>query len=60
MNDLHPVTMTYAYTGSAKAQVDLFDIAVPDYLDTVPEIVIADDEGLVTTRTDRALSGWSP
>jgi hypothetical protein len=52
-NDLHPVTMTYAYTGSAKAQVDLFDITGPDCPDTAPEIVIADDEGLVTTRTGR-------
>src|SRR5260370_5539194 len=53
LNDLHPVTMTYAYTGSAKAQVDLFDIAAPDYSYTVPEIVIADDGGLATTRTGR-------
>ena len=53
VNDLHPVTMTYAYTGSANAQVDLFDITVPDYLDKGPEIVIADEEGLVTTRTGR-------
>jgi hypothetical protein len=51
VNDLHPVTMTYAFTGAATAQVDLFDITVPDYLDTVPEIIIADEEGLVTTRT---------
>ena len=34
VNDLHPVTMTYAYTGAANAQVDLFDIAAPDYLGT--------------------------
>ena len=53
VNDLHPVTMTYAYTGAANAQVDLFDITVPDYLDAAPEIVIADEEGLVTTRTGR-------
>ena len=26
VNGLHPVTMTYAYTGAANAQVDLFDI----------------------------------
>jgi hypothetical protein len=51
VNDLQPVTMTYAFTGAATAQVDLFDITVPDYLDTVPEIIIADEEGLVTTRT---------
>ena len=55
VNDLHPVTMTYAYTGAANAQVDLFDIIVPDYLDTAPEIVIADEEGLVTTRTGRRI-----
>src|SRR5258708_37107296 len=52
VNDLHPVTMTYAYTGAANAQVDLFDITVPDYLDTAPEIVIADEERLAT-RTGR-------
>jgi hypothetical protein len=51
VNDLHPVTMTYAYTGAATAQVDLFDITVPDYLDITPKIVMADEEGLVTTRT---------
>lgn len=53
VNDLHPVTMTYAYTGSAKAQVDLFDINVPDYLDKAPGIVIADEEDLFTTGTGR-------
>lgn len=53
LNDLHPVTMTYAYTGAASAQVDLFDITVPDHLDNAPEILIADEEGLVTTRTGR-------
>jgi hypothetical protein len=53
VNDLHPVTMTYAFTGAASAQVDLFDITVPDHLDTVPEIIVADEEGLVTTRTGR-------
>jgi len=45
--------MTYAFTGAANAQVDLFDIAVPDYLDTLPDILNADREGLVTTRTGR-------
>jgi hypothetical protein len=55
VNDLHPVTMTYAYTGAANAQVDLFDITVPDHLDTAPDIAdgIADEEDLVTTRTGR-------
>jgi hypothetical protein len=53
VNDLHPVTMTYAYTGAASAQVDLFDIAGPDYLEDLPTVVIADDEGLVTTQTGR-------
>jgi hypothetical protein len=53
VNNLHPVTMTYAYTGAASAQVDLFDITVPDHLDVDPEILIADEEGLVTTRTGR-------
>ena len=53
VNDLHPVTMTYAYIGAANAQADLFDITVPDYLDTALEIVIADEKGLVTTRTGR-------
>jgi hypothetical protein len=51
VNDLHPVTMTYAYTGAANAQVDLFDVTIPDHLNKVPEIVIADEEFLVTTRT---------
>jgi hypothetical protein len=53
VNDLHPVTMTYAYTGAANAQVDLFDITVPGHLDKAPEIVLAEEEGLVTTRTGR-------
>jgi hypothetical protein len=53
VNDLHPVTMTYAYTGAASAQVDLFDITVPDYPGIALETVIADEEGLVTTRTGR-------
>ncbi|MGH3402785.1 MAG: hypothetical protein ACRDRJ_09815 [Streptosporangiaceae bacterium] len=53
VNDLHPVTMTYAYTGAAKAQVDLFDVTTPGYLDAAHEIVVADDEGLVTTPTGR-------
>jgi len=52
VNDLHPVTMTYAYTGSSSAQVDLFDITVPDYLEAA-EIVSADKDGLVTTETGR-------
>ncbi len=54
VNDLHPVTMTYAYTGSAKAQVDLFDIATgPDYSYATPEVLVADDERLVRKRTGR-------
>jgi hypothetical protein len=55
VNDLHPVTMTYAYTGAANAQVDLFDIIVPDHLDPASEIAdeITDEEDLVTTRTGR-------
>lgn len=53
MNELHPVTMTYAYTGSATAQVDLFDIARPDDLDATPEVLVSDEEDFVTTRTGR-------
>lgn len=53
VNHLHPVTMTYAYTGAPNAQIDLFDIAAPDYLDAPAEIVAADDEGFVTTRAGR-------
>ena len=53
VNDLHPVTMTYAYTGAANAQVDLFDITVSDHLDTTLEVDIDDEEGLVTTQTGR-------
>jgi hypothetical protein len=51
VNDLHPVTMTYAYTGAANVQVDLFDIT--EYPDTAPEIGIADEEGLMTTEIGR-------
>jgi hypothetical protein len=53
VNDLHPVTMTYAYTGAATAQVDLFDITSPDYLNAAPEIIVADEAGPVTTGTGR-------
>jgi hypothetical protein len=53
VNDLHPVTMTYAYTGAANAQVDLFDIAAPDDQDADSGIVIADEAGLVTIRAQR-------
>jgi hypothetical protein len=52
INDLHPVTMTYAYTGAKHAQVDLFDIAVPD-LGADPKILVDDEENLVATRTGR-------
>jgi hypothetical protein len=52
-NELHPVTMTYAYTGSANAQVDLFDIAVPDYQDTAIALAHADQESLLRARTGR-------
>src|SRR5262249_55594211 len=52
-NDLHPVTMTYAYTGAANAQVDLFDVAGPRYQDKVPGMVIADEAGLLMTQTGR-------
>ncbi|HEY1915436.1 MAG TPA: hypothetical protein VGH27_07660 [Streptosporangiaceae bacterium] len=45
--------MTYAYTGSANAQVDLFDIATPDYLGTASDVVIADEGDAVTTPTGR-------
>jgi hypothetical protein len=45
--------MTYAYTGAANAQVDLFDIAAPGYPGMDPGIVIADEAGLATTRTER-------
>jgi hypothetical protein len=47
------VTMTYAYTGAANAQVDLFDITLPDHLPASSEIVIADEVDVVTTRTGR-------
>jgi hypothetical protein len=53
MNDLHPVTMTYAYTGAGNAQVDLFDITVPDHSSNMPEVLSVDEEGLVTTRSGR-------
>lgn len=52
VNDLHPVTMTYAYTGAVNAQVDLFDIAAPVDSETDLEFVGADAESLVT-RTGR-------
>jgi hypothetical protein len=29
-NDFHPVTMTWAYSGSKKVQVDLFDVFAPE------------------------------
>jgi hypothetical protein len=47
-NDLHPVTMTYAYTGAANVQVDLFNIAAPEQLKIASGAVIADGETLVT------------
>jgi hypothetical protein len=53
VNDLHPVTMTYAYTGAANAQVDLFDIAAPDHFEVTPEMATDDEEGYVTTETGR-------
>ena len=53
VNYLHPVTMTYAYIGAANAQVDLFDITLPDHLPASSEIVIADEGDVVTTRTGR-------
>jgi hypothetical protein len=53
VNDLHPVTMTYTYTGSANAQVDLFDISAPEYRAIAPKIVVTDEEGVVTTQTGR-------
>jgi hypothetical protein len=52
-NDLHPVTMTYAYTGSAKAQVDLFDITGPEHLGIEHDTLVVDGQGLMTTRTGR-------
>lgn len=55
VNNLHPVTLTYAYTGGANAQVDLFDILGPEHVDIAPEIDIADEYGLVTTPTGRRL-----
>jgi hypothetical protein len=48
VNDLHPVTMTYAYTGAAHAQVDLFDVVAPKEQETDLEVVRGDSEGLVT------------
>jgi len=53
VNDLHPVTMTYAYTGAANAQVDLFDVTAPDSLDTAFGFGVPDEEGLVATPTGR-------
>ena len=43
-NDLHPVTMTYAYTGAESAQIDLFDIAAPEELKTDLAVMSADNE----------------
>jgi hypothetical protein len=51
VNDLHPVTMTYAYTGAASSQVDLFDITIPITWTQRPKVAIADEESLVTTPT---------
>jgi hypothetical protein len=48
VNDLHPVTMTYAYTGAAIAQIDLFDVSAPEELKTDLVVVSADEEGLIT------------
>ena len=45
--------MTYAYTGSANAQLDLFDIAAPHDSYPVPTTFIAGEESLVTTQTER-------
>jgi hypothetical protein len=53
VNHLHPVTMTYTYTGAATAQIDLFDIAAPDHKEAASGIVTAYGEDLVTTRTGR-------
>lgn len=66
VNELHPVTMTYTYTGSANAQVDLFEITAPDQLDQAIETVVADaeefldEEGFMTARAGRTLSEWRP
>jgi hypothetical protein len=53
LNSLHPVTMTYTYTytGAANAQVDLFDITLPDHPATGTNIVMADEEGMMTSQT---------
>lgn len=40
--------MTYAYTGAANVQVDLFNIAAPEQLKIASGAVIADGENLVT------------
>jgi hypothetical protein len=53
VNELHPVTMTYAYTGAVNAQVDLFDVAAPEELKTDLEVVGAESEGLVTQTGQR-------
>lgn len=59
VNELHPVTMTYAYIGSANAQVDLFEITAPDQLDPATKMVVADEEefldeeGLMTSQAGR-------
>lgn len=48
-NGLHPVTMTYAYTGSASAQLDLFDINVSG--DSEPPDTLPIDVGVTQEST---------
>jgi hypothetical protein len=45
--------MTYAYTGAKNAQVDLFEIASPDYQDADPGIIATEESDLVTGRPER-------
>jgi hypothetical protein len=47
------MSVSARFDGAANARVDLFDITVPDYQDTEPEILMADREGLVVTPTGR-------
>lgn len=53
VNGLHPVTMTYAYTGAACAQVDLFNVIEPDDVGVLPDVVKVGNDGLVTTPSGR-------
>jgi hypothetical protein len=45
-NDFHPVTMTWAYSGAERVQVDLYDIQAPGDAKPVSgtELTVADDD----------------